>query len=58
MKDFLGKNKYLNSKNILMVIIHKQKHNFLYLKNNEIIKIGHSLNEDMSEKIVHSAYVL
>jgi len=58
VKDFLGKNKYLNSKNILMVIIHKQKHNFLYLKNNEIIKIGHSLNEDMSENIVHSAYVL
>ena len=58
VKDFLGKNKYFISKNILLIIIENRKWNFLYLKNNEIIKLGHSLNEEMSNKIVLNAYVL
>ena len=65
VKDFLSKYRDLN-KNILL-IVHKDKKAygdtfehfyFLYVKNNEYIKLGHSLNEDMSNKIVLCAYVL
>jgi len=65
VKDFLSKYQDLN-KNFLL-IVHKDKKAkgdnfehfyFLYVKNNEYIKLGHSLNEDMSNKIVLNAYVL
>jgi len=58
VKDFLGKNQYSKSKNILLIVHNGTQENFLYLKNNEYIKLGHSLNEDMNNKIVYKAYVL
>jgi len=68
VKDFLSKSKYLKDKNILLIVQKFPKvlaqedkierFNFLCIKNNQYLKLAHSLNEDMNDRIVFDAYVL
>lgn len=66
VQDFLDKHQHLNTNKILLLVHNNrnragdffEQFSFLYIKNNQYVKLGHSLNQDMSNKIVHSAYVL
>ena len=68
VKDFLSKSEHLKDKNIFLIVqkfpkvlVREDKierFNFLCIKNNQYLKLGHSLNEDMNDRIVFDAYVL
>jgi hypothetical protein len=68
VKDFLSKSEHLKDKNIFLIVqkfpkvlVREDKierFNFLCIKNNQYLKLGHSLNEDMNDRIIFDAYVL